>query len=453
MQALWLQACGAQALPARDAWCRALERQGLEPHSGNLAPSAAGVLLFAAHDHMLRDTLRDITRSSAARVIVVQVGGAELAAAEHWSLLADGAADVIAGMPLDAAAAMVAARIKRWQQVDAMIASPLVSGNLVGTSQAWLQALRQIVETAMFSQANVLIVGESGTGKELAARLIHTLDTQRSRGQLIVLDCTTVMPELAGSEFFGHERGAFTGATGPRDGAFALADAGTLFLDEVGELPPSMQPQLLRVIQERSYKRVGGSSWQRTDFRLVCATHRDLDTEVARGAFRSDLYWRLASCVFRLPPLRQRGEDILPLAERFLAQALGREHAPPMHSAVRQHLAQRNYSGNIRELRQLMGRISSRHVGEGPITVGDLPEDERPTSVTATPDWRSVDFDAAVRQALRLGAGLREISGHAADTAVRVAIGEEEGNLQRAARKLGVTDRALQMRRAGITRP
>src|SRR4029450_8247587 len=160
-----------------------------------------------------------------------------------------------------------------------------------------------------FSQVSVLIVGESGTGKELIARLIHDLDQRRDKGDFVVVDCTTIVPELSGSELFGHERGAFTGAVGTREGAFALADGGTLFLDEVGELPLPLQGQLLRVVQARMYKRVGGNHWHRTEFRLVCATNRDLAREVERDAFRSDFYYRIANWPCRLPPLGERRGD------------------------------------------------------------------------------------------------------------------------------------------------
>ena len=432
-----------------------LAQQGLDVQAASPQNCRAGpgVLLFATVNSEVRDALRDFSGNGETRVIALHMGEGGLPGGTHWSLLDAGAADVIDAVAAEQAAAMVAARIRRWQQIDAIVESPLVKKNLTGNSPAWKRVMRQVVEVAAFTDASALVVGESGTGKELTARLMHTLDARRSKGQLVVLDCTTVMAELAGSEFFGHERGAFTGATAPRDGAFALADGGTLFLDETGELPMTMQPQLLRVIQERSYKRVGGTQWQKTDFRLVCATNRELDAEVARGAFRSDLYWRIASCIFRLPPLRERREDILPLARQFLAEALGERHPgaepPPLQEPVSEYLLHRPFPGNVRELRQLMLRIASRHVGDGPITVGDLPEDERPTAAILPPDWRSLDFDTTVRRALSLGAGLRDISTHAADVAIRIAVGEEEGNLQRAARRLGVTDRALQMRKAG----
>src|SRR5262249_5035658 len=143
---------------------------------------------------------------------------------------------------------------------------------------------------------------------------------------------------LSGSEFFGHERGAFTGAVSQRDGAFALADGGTLFLDEVGELPLPLQAQLLRVVQERTYKRVGGNTWHRTNFRLVCATNRDLLAQVGRGEFRADLYYRIASFVCKLPPLRQRLDDVIPLAEYFLRQMYPNGEPPQLDDAVRAYL-------------------------------------------------------------------------------------------------------------------
>ena len=185
--------------------------------------------------------------------------------------------------------------------------------------------MRELVEVGAFTNASVLIEGESGTGKELLAQLVHDLDLRRQKGDFVILDCAAITPELSGSEFFGHERGAFTGAVNARDGAFALANGGTLFLDEVGELPLTLQAQLLRVVQEHQFKRVGSNTWQRTEFRLVCATNRDLLAGVAEGRFRGDLYHRIAGWVCHVPPLRDRPEDILPLTTHFLSQL---NHAP-----------------------------------------------------------------------------------------------------------------------------
>ena len=232
--------------------------------------------------------------------------------------------------------------------------------------------LRQIVETARFSHNAVLLTDETGTGKELVARLIHALDDRPDKKDLIVVDCTTIVPTLSGSEFFGHEKGSFTVAESARDGAFGLADHGTLFLDEVGELPLDLQAELLRVIQEGTYKRVGSNRWRATAFRLVCATNRDLGERVREGGFRSDLYFRIAASHFRLPPLRDRIDDVLPLADHFVEELLPGHAEPHFEEAVAHFLLARSYPGNIRELRQLLGRLTARHAGPGPITADRL---------------------------------------------------------------------------------
>lgn len=409
--------------------------------------SNSGIIFFTEISTDLPALIGEASRRELARVLAVSLTAAALDEGGAWSLLKAGASDVFAWDHSPEPAHEIAARFERWRQVDQIIQSPLVRENLIGQSQAWIRVLRQIVEVARFTDASVLITGESGTGKELIARLIHTLDVRKNKRDLVVSDCTTIVPELSGSEFFGHERGAFTGAVTARDGAFALADGGTLFLDEVGELPLTLQAELLRVIQEHSFKRVGSNTWQKTDFRLVCATNRNLIDEQARGRFRSDLYYRIAVCGCHLPPLRERREDILPLVRHFIG--CQRPADPPeLDDAVRDYLLAREYHGNVRELKQLVTRLLLRHVGSGPITVGDIPEDERPTEGFELADWRGNDFDSAIGLALQQGIGLKEIGRAAEDVAERIALEEAEGNLQRAAAKLGVTDRALQIRRA-----
>ena len=211
---------------------------------------------------------------------------------------------------------------------------------------------------------------------------------------------------------------------------------------------------LLRVIQEGMYKRVGSDTWRTTDFRLVCATNRDLIKEQEAGRFRLDLYYRIAAWQFRLPPLRHRPEDIEPLAASFLSRLSANGAAPDMESAVRTLLRTRDYPGNIRDLRQLVERISQRHVGPGPITVGDVPEDDRPTQACTANSgagrvpWHVGEFENSVRKAIAVGVGLREIASVAAETAVSIALAESGGSQVRAARLLGVTPRALQLRRS-----
>lgn len=434
---------------AQKALIESLAQAGVDVSSVDPTPSRGpGVLLFCQVTPQLCGFLREISRGGYARVLALATARSALTENTIWHLLRAGACDVFTFDQSTNPASEIAARLERWDAVDRLVESSLVRDNLIGQSPAWTSVLRSIVEVARFTDHAVLLLGESGTGKELAARLIHTLDPYRSTRALVILDCTTLVPELSGSEFFGHERGAFTGAVNPRDGAFALANGGTLFLDEIGELPMAIQAQLLRAIQEHTYKRVGSNNWQHTDFRLICATHRDLRNEVTEGRFRPDLYYRIASWVCKLPPLRERTEDILPLAHHFLQEVVPDEAGIELHEPVRNYLLKRDYPGNVRDLQQLMTRIGHRHVGPGPITVGDLPEEERPLVDFAAGEWCDARFEQAIRRALALGEGLKEISHKATETAIRIALNDEEGNLQRAARKLGVTDRALQMRRA-----
>jgi transcriptional regulator with GAF, ATPase, and Fis domain len=431
-----------------------LARQGLEcrPLPRSPEPSQGpGLLLFDTFTPELADWIRERSGHGEERLLAVGTREA-LSRGAGWRLLAAGAADVLPWPDLPGAAETIAARFARWEEVDRLVRSPVVTKNLVGQSLAWRSALRQIVEVARFSASAVLLGGESGTGKELVARLIHTLDAREEKRDLVTLDCTTIVPELSGSEFFGHEKGSFTSAVASRDGAFALADGGTLFLDEVGELPLRLQAELLRVVQEGTYKRVGSNVWQKTRFRLVCATHRDLLGELEEGRFRRDFYYRIAAWTCRLPPLRERREDIPWLVRHFLRERFGGE-APEMDPAVLDLLLARDYPGNVRDLRQLVGRIAHRHVGNGPITIGDVPEEERPRGEEhELPQETDDGFEAAVRQALDRGLSLKEIGNVATDAAVRLAIEEEGGNLRRAAERLGVTDRALQMRRAAQRR-
>ncbi|MFO1428589.1 MAG: sigma 54-interacting transcriptional regulator [Candidatus Competibacteraceae bacterium] len=409
-------------------------------------PDNPSILFFAEIDQPLYTLLREASRNGLERVVAIAAKPGLLHNGTAWRLLEAGAADVFACHHLPEMTAQVVARLERWRTIDQILDSPLVQTNLVGQSRVWRSVLRQVIEVARFTDAPVLILGESGTGKELVARLIQTLDPRTNKQELIVLDCTTIVPELSGSEFFGHERGAFTGALNPRDGAFALANGGILFLDEVGELPLELQAQLLRVIQEHSYKRVGSNTWRHTDFRLICATNKDLLQSVAHGEFRCDLYYRIASWVCRLPPLRERSEDILPLARHFLQELHPGQEPPELDEAVQNYLLGRDYPGNVRDLKQLVTRINLRHVGIGPISAGAIPEGERPNTPNSD-GWCDTCFEQAVRRALAFGAGLKDISRVAAETAIYIAISDAGGNLHRAAHQLGVTDRALQIRR------
>jgi transcriptional regulator with GAF, ATPase, and Fis domain len=233
---------------------------------------------------------------------------------------------------------------------------------IVGRSPALRSALQEVSQVAA-TDATVLLLGETGTGKELFARAIHDRSSRRER-PLVKVNCAAIPATLIESEFFGHERGAFTGATQRREGRFALADGGTIFLDEIGELPLELQGKLLRVLQEGEFEPVGGSRTRRVDVRVVAATNRDLEQAARQGAFREDLYYRLSVFPIRLPPLRERGEDVVLLASAIaekLGRALGRNVAPlraPDAAALREYA----WPGNVRELRNVVERaiITSR---------------------------------------------------------------------------------------------
>jgi transcriptional regulator with GAF, ATPase, and Fis domain len=341
--------------------------------------ASLGIILVDQPFPELNEQVASLSLGGERRILILSLDEHVLESDAAWQLLQAGAADVLYWDGSDALAKHIQNVFSRWRKVESLLHSPLVRNNLVGASRAWRAALRQVIEAGCFGRSEpVLLYGETGTGKELAARLIHTLDPQRSPNSLVTVDCTTIVEELSGSELFGHERGAFTGAVAARDGAFAVADAGTLFLDEVGELQPALQAQLLRVLQEHTYRRVGSNVWRKTDFRLVGATNRDLQQEMLQGRFRSDLYFRMASWTIRLPPLRERAEDILPLARHFLRQASENHTPPQLDRRVEHYLRSRPYPGNVRDLRNLVMRLVARHHDKGWISMGDIPVDERP---------------------------------------------------------------------------
>jgi Nif-specific regulatory protein len=221
---------------------------------------------------------------------------------------------------------------------------------IVGGSAALTDALA-LVERARRSGATVLLTGETGTGKEVLARAIHG-GSARSAGPFVALNCAAFPDTLLESELFGHAKGAFTGADRAKDGLMALADGGTLFLDEVGETSVALQAKLLRALQEREVRPVGGTRARRVDVRVIAATNRDLSGEIAAGRFRADLYWRLAVFPIRVPPLRDRREDVLALAQHFLVHHGAREGRPGcrLSREAEELLLAHHWPGNVREL-------------------------------------------------------------------------------------------------------
>jgi transcriptional regulator with PAS, ATPase and Fis domain len=220
-----------------------------------------------------------------------------------------------------------------------------------------MQRVYTLIEQVAPSSASVLITGESGTGKEMVARTIHELSPRRG-AEFVALNCAAIPETLMESELFGHERGAFTGAAGRRQGCFELANKGTLLLDEIAEMPPLLQAKLLRVLEERTVRRLGGSQEIPVDVRVLAATNRDPREAVRDGAFREDLLYRLNVIEIHLPPLRQRKEDIAPLAESLI-KSLAERHGRPARSlsaSALEVLRAHRWQGNVRELRNVIER-------------------------------------------------------------------------------------------------
>jgi transcriptional regulator with GAF, ATPase, and Fis domain len=254
-------------------------------------------------------------------------------------------------------------------------------GDVVGTSPAMRQIFG-LLERLGPTDATVLIGGETGTGKDVLARSVHQLSARKGK-PFMVVDCGAIVASLIEAELFGHERGSFTGATGMRQGAFELANGGTLFLDEIGELPLDLQPKLLRAIESRAFRRVGGNKEIKVDIRIIAASKRNLRADVERGKFREDLFFRLAVVPLTLPPLRERREDIPVLAERLVQQFAQNDDAKlvPMKlgRAALDALRAHDWPGNIRELRNVLERAAylARASGDNEIRMLGLPGSER----------------------------------------------------------------------------
>ncbi len=309
-------------------------------------------------------------------------------------------------------------------------------GGIIGHSVE-MRRLYAILERVAPTDATVLIQGETGTGKEVVAATLHEL-SRRAKGPFVAVDCGSISESLIESELFGHVKGSFSGATGNRAGLFEEAEGGTIFLDEIGELPPSLQPKLLRVLESREVRRVGSNVPRKIDVRVVGATNRDLARSVNEGTFREDLYFRLAVVPVQLPPLRARRDDIPALVQHFYERIVGAgELAPPPLVAS---LVVRAWPGNVRELRNVVERSISLGWNED--------AEERSAGKTVLPAGLAslVPVDLGLKEARQAWTEQFE------NVYVRALLERTDGNVSRAAEAAGVNRRFLQrmMARLGI---
>jgi two-component system response regulator PilR (NtrC family) len=430
-----------------------LTRMGLEAHCAASTAEACALLAQNSYDLCLTDmrlpdgdglTVVDYVAKhhpSLPVAVITAHGSTENAVAA----LKAGAFDYLAKpVSLDQLRMLVRSALKlprpvarRAQDEDAAPGAP-GAPQLIGRSEP-MQAVRSMIERLARTQAPIHISGESGSGKELAARLVH-LRGPRSDGPFVPVNCGAIPENLMESEFFGYRKGAFTGANADREGFFQAADGGTLFLDEVAELPVAMQVKLLRAIQEKKVRKVGSTSEEGADVRIISATHRNLADEVQSGKFRQDLFYRLNVIELRMPALREMREDIPLLAEAMLARqaAAADGRAVRLSAGALERLCEYDFPGNVRELENVLERALALCAG-GEIQAGDL--QLAPTRMAPA---------AAVEE--RSGLPLQERLDTVERKAILDALEKTHYNRTAAAKLLGITFRALRyrMERLGI---
>ncbi|MGH7516972.1 MAG: sigma-54 interaction domain-containing protein [Gemmatimonadales bacterium] len=401
-------------------------------------PTGAGVvvLLAGGAESAAVDLLRDLPKGLGPALVVGAAADHRITAA----LLQEGARDYFAlpdDLDLLRRTLERAAREDRGRSAADRYAEVERRSSgfdaIVGRSTLLRQTLAQAARVSAHRDVTVLIGGETGTGKELLARAIH-YHSPRAARPFVEINCAAIPGNLLESELFGHEKGAFTGAIAAKPGLFEQADGGTLFLDEVGNLPLELQPKLLRALEGRTIRRVGGNSMRPVDARLIAATHVELSAAVARGEFREDLFYRLNVVALTLPPLRNREDDVELLAETFLARLAGSYGmpVPPIGPEVRAAIRLHRWPGNVRELRNAIERAL---VLSPP---GTLRVEELGLFPTAAPaDNGGLPFPAELRTVVRAAAqAMLELTG---------------GNKSEAARRLGISRPRLQRLLDGLT--
>ncbi|HEV2765186.1 MAG TPA: sigma-54 dependent transcriptional regulator [Pyrinomonadaceae bacterium] len=343
-----------------------------------------------------------------------------------------------------------AARVRRLekevQRLRSEVAGRRGFGRFVGSSPAIQNILKQARAVAD-TNVTILLAGENGTGKEVVARAIHE-ESARALKPFVAVSCAALPETLIESELFGHEKGAFTGATSARKGRFELADGGTLFLDEIGELSPAVQVKLLRVLQERAFERVGGTKTVTVDIRLIAASNRDLEDEVESGKFRRDLFYRLNVVPLRLPPLRERREDIPVLAAHFAAKAAEKHNRPQaeLDPALVEALQEYDWPGNVRELENLVERLVVLSPGTRLGTeflpakmLHTLPEPTPPAATAEGGDETTLEGATVALRRRMVVSAMQSEGGNKAAAAKRLGI--SRSYLHRLISELGINDK------------
>ncbi len=423
-----------------------LVRMGLEVESAGTIDEAKKILLSRQFDLCLTD----MRLPDGEGLELVRFIGAECTDVPVAVITAHGSAgNAVAA--LKAGAFDYLTKPLSLEQLRTLIKSALVlpsrgrgggdsDGGLLGAS-APIEQVRRLVEKLSRSQAPVYIRGESGSGKELAARLIHANGARKERA-FVAVNCGAIPENLRESEFFGYRRGAFTGADADRQGFFQAADNGTLFLDEVAELPLAMQVKLLRAIQEKRVRRVGATAEEVVDVRIICATHQNLQSRVESGQFRQDLYYRLAVIELEMPPLRECREDIPDIAAAILRRLAGRageSSGPRLSRAALDALKQYDFPGNVRELENVLERAVAL-AGSDEISLQDL--QLSPPSLGSEGGAAPPGSDARWP--------LQEYLDRLEREAILEALAQTRFNRTAAAKLLGITFRALRYRMARL---
>jgi DNA-binding NtrC family response regulator len=442
--------------PARFGMVRALAREGWEILEAADGRAALELIRTALPDLVFldlampaldgRSVLRELGPAARTCEIVVVTATDRIATAVDCMQL--GAADYITKPfeveQLRAIARRVARRLELERQVDQMqtqLDGKQACGALVGISRPMRQLYHQMGKAAA-APVDILIRGETGTGKELIAREMHRLSS-RAQGPFVAVNTAAIADSLAESELFGHVRGAFTGAAADRKGVFEQADGGSLFLDEIGDMPLPAQTRILRAIQERVVQPVGAAHVTKIDVRIISATHQDLEAAIIAGRFRQDLYYRVRGVELRVPPLRARREDILVLSSYFLDRLTAQTRTPsrPLSAGAVQALLAHSWPGNVRELEQT---IAAAHtLAEGvEIRAADLGLTDTPRSGLQTCLADFADLPLTEGKATLVEAYERAM--------IAKALADHASNVSAAARQLGIHRQNLQQKMAQL---